>query len=135
MQRWQETERKYTEVLRENKILKDKTKDVPGKMAELTKFNKEILKEKALLHYNLGVLYTQSGDYQKAVKEFNEVLKINANDPDAHYNLGVIHSEYIIDEEKAETHFRRYLDITPDDEDADKARKYILVRETIKTRK
>jgi len=125
--RSRDMEEEYSRLLRENKELRAKTRAIPRKLSELNKLNKEILKDKAVLHYNLGVFYTQSRDYRRALKEFEEVLKTNPDDSDAHYNLGLIYSEYIIDKDKAASHFRKYLGLAPSDEDADKARKYLLL--------
>lgn len=86
------------------------------------------------MHYNLGVFYTKEGNYQKAIKEFEAVIKANPNDADAYYNLGVIYAEYLNEEEKAIDYFSRYLELAPNDKDADKARKYLLLQEAIKGR-
>ena len=123
---------KYSAVLRENQDLKAKIEVMPRKLMELSQLNKELLKEKARLHYNLGVFYTQKGEYKKAIKEFQEVLKIDPNDADTHYNLGVIYSEYEIDNEKAVDHFREYLGLAPQDIYADKVREYLVSQEVVK---
>ena len=131
-ERYRVLEIKYKAVHEENKQLLAKTKAIPRKLSELNKLNKQLSKDKARLHYNLGVFYTQQGDYRRALSEFNEVLSVEAGDADTHYNLGVIYSEHIVDKEKAAEHFQRYLGLTPRDKDSDIARKYLLIHDATK---
>jgi len=76
-------------------------------------------------HYNLGVLYTQNKDYQRAITEFERVLSFNPNDTESHYNLGVIYGEYLGDRKKALEHFQAYLRLAPNDPDAERVRRYV----------
>ena len=87
--------------------------------------------ETATLHYNLSVLYAQNREYQKAVAELDKVLELKPNDGEAYYNLGVIHGEYLNDRKKALGYFKKYLELSPKDQDADRIRKYVLTYETL----
>ena len=111
--------------------LKDTTDELERQLSSLSQVSSKSLKEQGILHYNLGVFYTKDGNYQKAIEEFNEVISLDPSDADAHYNLGVIYAEHVPDEIKAKEHFQRYLEMAPNDKDADKARKYLLVWESI----
>ena len=111
-----------------------KINELSTRYAELVSLSDRSLKEQSLLHYNLGVFYTQEGSFRKAIHEFEQVIKADPEEADAHYNLGVIYAEHIIDPDKAVDHFRRFLELSPEDADADRARKYLIVQETIQGR-
>ncbi len=119
----------------ENNSLKKRIARIPQSMAELAQLKKQLKKEKTLFHYNLGVFYTRQGDYKKAVESFNKVIAVNPQDADVHYNLGVLYSEYLNDNKKAIEHFKDYLNLAPNDPDSDKARKYLLLQESIEGHK
>ncbi len=111
--KYKHLEQKYKELMEQNRLLKGKYPD-----------------ENAILHYNLGVLYTQNQNYDKAIFEFKKVLELKPDDAEANYNLGVIYGEYLNDRREAINYFKRYLALAPNDVDADRARKYILTWET-----
>jgi chromosome segregation ATPase len=147
-QEWQETESKTKTVLKtkedrlydakdgmrktmeENTRLRAKVESFPRDLASLNAKAEKLEKENAFLHYNLGVIYTDKEYYEDAVKEFEKALEMKPDDAPSHYNLGIIYSQYLIDETKALQHFKKYLKTTPDDKDADMARRYVFTRET-----
>ena len=43
----------------------------------------------AKAHNNLGVLYEELGETNKAIESYKTASKINPNDPDSFYNLGL----------------------------------------------
>lgn len=43
----------------------------------------------AQAHRNRGMEYLNNGDYDRAITEFSQAIRINANDADAHFNRGV----------------------------------------------
>ena len=116
-QNYELLEQRHKELQNENKLIKAEYANLPD--------------ENAVLHYNLGVFYTQNRDYKRAILEFEKVLEVNPNDTETIYNLGVIYGEYLGSREKAIAHFKRYLSLAPNDADADRARKYILTWETL----
>lgn len=105
--------------------------NVSSRLSAVVKRNEELVKENAILHYNLGVCYTQSQNFDRAVLEFEKVLKLNPNDSETQYNLGVIYAEHAKDQAKAIEHFRKYLLLSPQDQDADRARRYIMTHEIL----
>ncbi|OGX18085.1 MAG: hypothetical protein A3K83_03075 [Omnitrophica WOR_2 bacterium RBG_13_44_8b] len=121
------------------KLAKDKAsleakmekENVSSRLSKVMQRNDELAKENSILHYNLGVCFTQAQDFNKAVLEFEKVLKLNPNDSETHYNLGVIYAEQIQNSAKAIEHFKKYLTLSPQDVDADRARRYIMTHETL----
>jgi tetratricopeptide (TPR) repeat protein len=47
----------------------------------------------ATAHYNLGLIHQQRGEYQEAKASFQRAIEIDANETDAHYQLGRIARE------------------------------------------
>ena len=43
----------------------------------------------AKAHYNLGVVYGESGMYQEAIESFKQVIRIDPDNANTHYNLGL----------------------------------------------
>jgi tetratricopeptide (TPR) repeat protein len=83
------------------------------------------------MHYNLGVFYTKNKEYPRAIAEFEKSIELNPEDPYAHFNLGYIYAEYLVDRPKAIVNFRKYLSLLKtDDKDADWVKKYILTWQT-----
>ena len=114
----------------DNKFLKEKVESYPKRLSQVSILKDRLLKENAVLHYNLGVFHIQRQEYSEAIIEFEKVLELTPNDPATHYNLGLIYAEYLNDKPKAMIHFKRYLmTTTKDDKDADRAKKYILTWE------
>jgi tetratricopeptide (TPR) repeat protein len=123
-------------IVSENKGLKDQVDSFPSKLSLLNARVQELLKENAMLHYNLGVIYTERQAYPEAIREFEKALDNRPDDAYAHYNLGIIYSQYEINEAKAVEHFSKYLKFAPkDDKDANMARKYLFTRESYELEK
>jgi len=53
---------------------------------------------------------------------------LNTNDSKAHYNLGYIYAEHYENRKKAESHFKQFLGLDPNDESADSVRNYLVTR-------
>jgi chromosome segregation ATPase len=116
---------------RKNDALEGELKRIPHKFSEIARQNKVLIKETAEMHYNLGVFYTKNKKYERAIAEFEKVLDINPNDASAHFNLGYIYAEYMVNREKAIEHFRHFLRLAKgEDNDVDWVRKYLLTWET-----
>jgi len=112
----------------ESKELQAKVDSFASRHAAVNTQLEKLARENALLHYNLGVIYTEKALYEQAIKEYELALERNPGDPFAAYNLGIIYSQYVIDEEQAVKYFQIYLKTAPEDKDADRARRYILTR-------
>ena len=121
---------KTNDLFNENKFLKQKLVSYERKLTQVAPLKDRLLKENAVLHYNLGVFYLQKQEYNDAVTEFQKVLELNPDDAPTHYNLGIIFAEYLSNRSRAIFHFKRYLSLDPKDKDADRAKKYILTWET-----
>ncbi|KPK97829.1 MAG: hypothetical protein AMJ95_07125 [Omnitrophica WOR_2 bacterium SM23_72] len=116
-------------MFKDNKLFQKKLQGYSRKLYKVALLKDRLLKENAVLHYNLGVYYLQKQQYPEAIREFQKDLELNPNDAAAHYNLGLIYAEYFDDKAKAISHFKRYITLDPQDKDADRAKKYILTWE------
>lgn len=121
----------YTDAFRKNKELEVEVKSLPKKFSEIARQNKVLIKETSQMHYNLGVFYTKNKEYSRAASEFEKVVEITPDDSYAHFNLGYIYAEYLVNRRKAIEHFRHFLRLAKsDDPDTDWVRKYLLTWET-----
>jgi tetratricopeptide (TPR) repeat protein len=121
----------YESAMVKNRQLEKKVDQLPVKFAEMARENKVLIKETALMHYNLGVFYTKNKEFARSVAEFEKAIELNPDDPYAYFNLGYIYAEYIVDRPKAVSNFRKYLGLLKtDDKDADWVKKYILTWQT-----
>ncbi|MFC1667330.1 tetratricopeptide repeat protein [Candidatus Omnitrophota bacterium] len=126
----------YRDAQRKNKILERETKNIPRKFSEIARQNRQLVKETAEMHYNLGVFYTKEKKYERAISEFAKTLEIDPENIYAHFNLGYIYAEHLVDREKAVEYFRHFLRRAKrGDKDADWVRKYILTWETYSLKK
>lgn len=123
--------KRYEEALAKNRTFEKKLEQLPARFAEISRQNKVLVKETALMHYNLGVFYTKNKEYQRAIAEFEKTIELNPEDPYAHYNLGYIYAEYMVNRPKAIEQFRKFLQLCKtEDNDVDWVKKYILTWET-----
>jgi len=126
-----EFKRRYETAMAKNRSLEKKIEQIPAKFAEIARENKVLVKETALMHYNLGVFYTKNKEYSRAIAEFEKDLELNPDDGAAHYNLGFIYAEYLVNRPLALTHFRKFLSLVKsEDKDVDWVKKYILTWQT-----
>jgi len=122
-----EVKGKYAEAARDNRILEKKIQSAPKRAAELARENAILIKRTALMHYNLGVFYTQNREFERAIKEFEKGVELNPQDSASFFNLGYIYAEHLQNRPKAIEYFRTYLKLAKkDDKDADWAKRYIL---------
>ena len=127
----QAQEKNYAEAVKKNKAFEQEIKDMPSKFVEVSRQNTVLLKETAGMHYNLGVFYIKNKEYDRAAVELKKTVEINPDDAYAHFNLGYIYAEYLVNRKKATEHFRHFLRLTKgNDPDVDWARKYLLTWET-----
>ena len=105
--------------------LKRQNTMIPSDVSQLAREHQRLLKESADMHYNLGVLFSQQKEFQRAEIEFRKTIELRPDDADAHYNLGVIYAEHVPNKEKAMANFRRYLQLTPRASDASWVKQYI----------
>ncbi|MGQ9638601.1 MAG: tetratricopeptide repeat protein, partial [Thermodesulfobacteriota bacterium] len=65
-----------------------------------------------LVYYNLGVVYSDLGQYEKAIESFTNFLKKNRSDSKVYYEIGNVYLK-IGDLEKAESNFKKSLEFDP----------------------
>lgn len=87
--------------------------------ASIQSMEEALKKERGLYHYNLAVAYTQAKFYDEAIDAYEKSLTFDANNADAHYNMGLLYFDIKQDEERAAEHYRIYLKLKPDAEDKD----------------
>lgn len=127
MQKVEKLNRDYADAAKKNKTLEAKLEAMPAKYAEIARQNRTLIRRTSNMHYNMGVFYTKEKEYTRAVAEFEKAIELSPDDAYAHFNLGYIYAEYLVDRPKAIEHFRHYLRLAKkDDKDVDWAKKYIV---------
>jgi tetratricopeptide (TPR) repeat protein len=86
--------------------------------AELATLVEQNRRDRVTLSYNLGCLYKASQRYAKAEEQFRKALVLDPDDPEIHYNLGVLYDDCLMQPDRARIHYSRFLELSPDDEDA-----------------
>ena len=76
--------------------------------------------------YNLAVAYMERGRVEEAEDEFLSALAIAPENADLHYNLGVLYDDYLDNRRKAALHYKKYLELNPNAEDADQVRGWLF---------
>ncbi len=102
----------------DNALLKRDLKNASNEVSSLNASLGMLKRESAIAHYNLGVMFYQSGDFNQSLLEYQKVLEVLPGDARAHYGLALIYDKHKKNKEKAIYHYKRYLDIEPDAEDA-----------------
>jgi tetratricopeptide (TPR) repeat protein len=100
--------------------------------AEIARLEKRVrelesanLREKHALHYNMGCVFRVARLFDRAEAEFLQALSINPSDPATHFNLGILYEEDLRRPAKAREHYRRFLELVPDDKDAERVREWM----------
>jgi len=70
----------------------------------------------------LGLIQRRAGDFAAAEQSWLEVTRVEAEYPNAWYNLGVLYELYLRDLQAALDHYQRYQDLTGGAPDASVAR-------------
>jgi tetratricopeptide (TPR) repeat protein len=105
--------------------LKNALNEVSSSNASLGKLKKEV----AFTHYNLGVMFYQSGNYNQSLLEYQKALEALPDDARTHYGMALIYDEHKKNKEKAIHHYRKYLEIEPNAEDAAEVKGRITEKE------
>ncbi|MFH2137737.1 MAG: tetratricopeptide repeat protein [Candidatus Omnitrophota bacterium] len=87
---------------------------------------KSIQREKVDFYYNLGVAYTKAKMYEQAIKVYEQSLDLDAENPEANYNLGLIYQNIKKDTQTAVAYYQRYLELIPDGEEAQEIEELIM---------
>ena len=94
--------------------LEAKTNEMLSKSGDMDPQDANFRGELAKAHYNMGNIYFERGEYQRAVVEYYQAVDLMPNDPDTHYNLAFVSGEYLGDQETALKHYQWYLYLKPD---------------------
>jgi len=123
--------RNLAEAIKKNDAFENRLVDAPSKFVEIARQNKVLVRRTANMHYNMGVFYTKQKEYSRAIAELEKSVELVPDDAAAHFNLGYIYAEYLVNRPKAIDHFRKYLRYCKkDDKDVDWVRKYIVTWQT-----
>ncbi|MBF0511361.1 MAG: tetratricopeptide repeat protein [Candidatus Omnitrophica bacterium] len=106
--------------------LENKTNEMLAKSADVDPANQKFREELAKAHYNMGNIYFERGEYQRAVVEYYQAVDLVPNDPDTHYNLAFVSGEYLGDQETALKHYQWYLYLKPDASDVAAVKEKIM---------
>jgi tetratricopeptide (TPR) repeat protein len=75
--------------------------------------------------YNLALTYRNTRDNPSAVKLLRQVLQAQPGNAQAHYALGLIYAEDPSTIEEAKQHYRRFVELAPNDVLAPAVRRWI----------
>ena len=115
-------------------------KELSRKQDELDKANAEVMRLRAMvkrvrdanrheqfvMHYNMACVYKNQGRYAKAEEHFLNALEKKPNEPDVHYNLGILYDDDLKDPDKAREHYQRFMELAPNDKDAAQVQEWLL---------
>lgn len=104
-------------------------KPVSGMASELGSLMEEnaiLRKDTIKLHYNLANLFFEQGKYELAAAEYRRVADLMPQDAATHYNLAFVSAEYLKDYKTAIRHYKRYLMLDPQADDATFVKNQIL---------
>ncbi|MFH0753593.1 MAG: tetratricopeptide repeat protein [Candidatus Omnitrophota bacterium] len=90
-----------------------KANEILKKGGDLDPEDEKFKEELARAHYNMGNVYFERGEYQRAVVEYYQAVDLMPYDADAHYNLAFVSGEYVGDQETALKHYQWYLYLKP----------------------
>jgi tetratricopeptide (TPR) repeat protein len=94
-----------------------KANEILQKGGDLDPEDEKFKEELARAHYNMGNVYFERGEYQRAVVEYYQAVDLMPYDADAHYNLAYVSGEFIGDQETALKHYQWYLYLKPNAQD------------------
>lgn len=109
-----------------SKELEMKTSEMLSKGADLNPEDQQFKEELAKAHYNMGNIYFERGEYQRAVVEYYQAVDLTPNDADVHYNLAFVSGEYLGDQETSLKHYQWYLYLRPKADDANAVKERML---------
>ncbi|MBN2374132.1 tetratricopeptide repeat protein [bacterium] len=79
----------------------------------------------AEVHNRLGNEYCDRGEFNKAIKEYEEAVKIYPKYVDAYYNLGVTYYHDLKDYQKAAQYFQKFLEYEPESPDSKQVQNWL----------
>jgi len=76
-------------------------------------------------HIGKGRAFYRQGNYEKAVEMYEKAVILDPGNAEGYLQLGIIYDDNIKDEEKAVEYYRRYLQLDPDSDKAQRVRKWL----------
>ena len=98
--------------------LEEKTNEILSKGGDMDPEDEKFREELGKAHYNMGNIFFERGEYQRAVVEYYQAVDLMPYDADIHYNLAFVSSEFLGDQETALKHYQWYMYLKPDATDA-----------------
>jgi len=96
------------------------------KPARVSPRNMKLERQEALkYHYNLAIAYEEKEHYDEAEIEYKKALEAVPDDPDTHYNLGILYDDRFRDRVSAVKHYRKYLELKPGAQDKEQVKTWI----------
>jgi tetratricopeptide (TPR) repeat protein len=99
--------------------MEEATYNILSRGSELNPNDESFKDELAKAHYNMGNIFFQRGEYQRAIVEYYQAVDLSPYDADTHYNLAFVSSEFLKDPDTALKHYQWYLYLKPDAGDKD----------------
>jgi tetratricopeptide (TPR) repeat protein len=106
--------------------MEEATYNILSRGSQLNPNDESFRDELAKAHYNMGNIFFQRGEYQRAVVEYYQSVDLSPYDPDTHYNLAFVSGEYLKDQDTALKHYQWYLYLRPDAGDKDLVKEKML---------
>jgi len=78
------------------------------------------------MHYNMALVYAKEGKFREAEREYLRALRLDPTDSESHYNLGILYDDQFNDKRRAAMHYRRYLKLNPNGQDADAVKGWLM---------
>lgn len=102
------------------------TQAASNELGSLMEENAILRKDTIKLHYNLANLFFEQGKYDFAVAEYKRVADLMPQDAATHYNLAFVSAEYLKDYKTAIAHYKKYVKLEPQADDAAFVKNQIL---------
>ena len=108
---------------------REQGRDILKMLDEVKRKSEKLKTDEAKVHYNMGNMYFKRKEYQRAKNEFEAALRLSPQDAFSHFNLAFVSGEFFHDYKLAMTHYREYLELNPEAEDAPLVREKIIEAE------
>ncbi|MCX6356620.1 MAG: outer membrane protein assembly factor BamD, partial [Candidatus Aureabacteria bacterium] len=82
-------------------------------------------------HHRLGLAQGELGDYDAARRQFEEAIKADPSFAPAYFSLGKLCQSALGDRAAAAGYWKRYLELAPDDPQAEKIREWLTTATTV----
>ncbi len=106
-----------------------KTKKSTQEMADTLELVSRFGADIVALYHTIGISYNMLGMNEEALKAFQMAVELDPNHAESHFDLARVYIEYLDDSESAVPHFRRYVQLRPEAEDAERIRGWLMKAE------